>query len=83
MQFQADLIGVPVSRPEVTETTALGAAYLAGLAAGVWKDPAEIARQREIERVFEPRMPRDQAAALRARWTKALERAQGLGALRS
>jgi glycerol kinase len=77
LQLQADLMGVPVSRPKVTETTALGAAYLAGLAAGVWKDPAEIARQREIDRVFEPRMPSDQANALRGRWAKALDRSRG------
>jgi glycerol kinase len=77
LQLQADLMGVAVSRPKVTETTALGAAYLAGLAAGVWKDPAEIARQREIDRVFEPRMPRDQASALRARWANALDRSRG------
>jgi glycerol kinase len=73
----SDLMGVAVSRPKVTETTALGAAYLAGLAAGVWKDPAEIARQREIDRVFEPRMPRDTVASLRARWANALERSRG------
>jgi glycerol kinase len=76
LQFQADLLGVPVARPEVTETTALGAAYLAGLAARVWKDTAEIARQRKVERVFEPRISRDQAKALRARWSKALDRAR-------
>ena len=77
LQFQADLMGVAVSRPKVTETTALGAAYLAGLATGVWKDTAEIARQREIDRVFEPTMARDKAAALRSRWTKALDRSRG------
>jgi glycerol kinase len=77
LQFQADLMGVAVSRPKVTETTALGAAYLAGLAAGVWKDPTEIAHQRKIDRVFEPRMPRDTAASLRSRWAKALERSRG------
>ena len=76
LQFQADLMGVPVARPVVTETTALGAAYLAGLAARVWKDTDEIARQREVERVFEPRISRDQAKALRARWAKALDRAR-------
>jgi glycerol kinase len=76
MQFQADLIGAPVVRPAVTETTALGAAYLAGLAAGVWKDLREIEGQRKIERRFEPQMSRDQATALRARWTRALERAK-------
>jgi len=77
LQFQADLMGVSVARPEVTETTALGAAYLAGLAAGVWKTPAEIARQRKVERVFEPKMKRDKATELRARWTKALDRSRG------
>jgi glycerol kinase len=77
LQFQADLMGVAVSRPEVTETTALGAAYLAGLATGVWKTLADLARQRKVERVFEPRMPREKAKELRARWTKALDRAKG------
>jgi len=77
LQFQADLMGVAVSRPKVTETTALGAAYLAGLAVGVWKDTAEIARQREVDRVFEPRMPRDTVASLRSRWANALERSRG------
>lgn len=76
LQFQADLMGVAVARPQVTETTALGAAYLAGLAARVFKDPAEIARQRKVDRVFEPRMSRDQATALRARWTRAVERSR-------
>jgi glycerol kinase len=76
LQFQADLMGVAVARPEVTETTALGAAYLAGLAARVWKDTAEIARQRKVDRVFEPRMSRDRAQALRARWARAVDRAR-------
>jgi glycerol kinase len=76
LQFQADLMGVPVARPEVTETTALGAAYLAGLAVRVWKNTGEIARQRKVERVFEPRISRDQAKTLRARWAKALDRAR-------
>src|SRR5207237_5891497 len=61
MQFQADLLGVPVVRPAVTETTALGAAYLGGLAVGYWKSPAEIESQRQIERRFEPQL--DQARA--------------------
>jgi glycerol kinase len=77
MQFQADLIGVPVVRPEVTETTALGAAYLAGLAVGFWKTTDEIASQWRVERRFEPKMPADKARGLRARWTRALERAKG------
>jgi glycerol kinase len=77
MQFQADLLGVPVARPAVTETTALGAAYLAGLAVGVWKSPAELAGQYRVERRFEPRMDRGRAKALRAQWTRAVERAKG------
>jgi glycerol kinase len=76
MQFQADLLGVPVVRPEVTETTALGAAYLAGLAVGFWRSPQEIADQWRVERRFEPHMPQTQAQALRARWQAALERAK-------
>jgi glycerol kinase len=77
MQFQADLIGVPVVRPEVTETTALGAAYLAGLGTGFWKSVDEIRGQWRVARRFEPTMPAAQAAALRGRWTEALERAKG------
>ena len=63
MQFQADLLGVPVVRPQVTETTALGAAYLAGLAVGFWKSTDEIAGQWRVERRFEPKMPADRAAS--------------------
>ena len=58
MQFQADLLGVPVVRPAVTETTALGAAYLAGLAVGFWRSADEIAGQWRVDRRFEPAMPR-------------------------
>jgi glycerol kinase len=76
MQFQADILGVPVVRPSVVETTALGAAYLAGLAVGFWKSPASIASQWQMEKVFEPAMPRSRAMALRARWGEALERAK-------
>jgi glycerol kinase len=76
MQFQADLLGVPVVRPVVTETTALGAAYLAGLAAGFWKNPEEIAAHQLIDRRFEPRLPGPKARALRERWAGALERAK-------
>jgi glycerol kinase len=75
MQFQADVLGVPVVRPEVTETTALGAAYLAGLAVGYWSGAAEIDRQWRAERVFEPAISRDEAAALIGEWRKALGRA--------
>ena len=76
MQFQADLLGIPVVRPAVTETTALGAAYLAGLAVGFWKSPEEIARHWRVERRFEPRMAAGRAAALRERWNRAVERAK-------
>ena len=77
MQFQADLIGAPVVRPQVTETTALGAAYLAGLAAGFWKSEEEIASQWRVDRRFEPAMPAQRVRELRGRWTQALERAKG------
>ncbi len=75
LQLQSDLLGVPIVRPAVTETTALGAAYLAGLAAGVWHDRGEITAG--VERRFEPAMSRDEAAAKRARWAQAVERAKG------
>ena len=77
LQMQADLLGVPVVRPAVTETTALGAAYLAGLAVGFWASPAEISRQWRVERRFEPSMPRPEAEALRVRWQEAVRRAKG------
>ncbi len=77
MQFQADLLGVPVVRPAVTETTALGAAYLAGIAAGFWKNTADVAAQWKVDRRFEPRMARGEAAALQSRWKAALERCKG------
>jgi glycerol kinase len=76
MQFQADLLGVPVVRPQVTETTALGAAYLAGLAVGFWDSREEIAAQWASERRFEPVMGADQRAALLAQWARAVERAK-------
>ena len=77
MQFQADLLGVPVVRPKVLETTALGAGYLAGLAVGYWRDAADVAANWQVDRVFEPAMSRDRAAALRADWDKAVARAKG------
>jgi glycerol kinase len=77
MQFQADVLGVPVVRPKVHETTALGAAYLAGLAVGYWTGDAEIDRQWQAERVFEPAMSTDRAQALMSRWRRAVERAKG------
>ena len=72
MQFQADLLGIPVLRPEVIETTALGAAYLAGLSAGIYQSPQELAQHWRVERRFEPQMSRDQALAQMAHWEKAV-----------
>ena len=77
MQFQADLLGVPVVRPAVTETTALGAAYLAGLAVGFWSSPGEIAGQWQVGRRFEPSMPRSDADRMRTRWREAVNRSLG------
>jgi glycerol kinase len=74
MQFQADILGVPVQRPRVAETTALGAAYLAGIATGFWSGPQEVARQWAVDRTFEPRMSADQRDTLYAGWKRAVER---------
>ncbi|MEP7182322.1 MAG: glycerol kinase GlpK [Betaproteobacteria bacterium] len=76
MQFQADILGVPVVRPKVLETTALGAGYLAGLAVGYWQDAADVAANWRIDRRFEPAMPRARAAELRESWNKAVGRAK-------
>ncbi len=76
MQFQADLLQVPVVRPKVIETTALGAAYLAGLATGFWRDRADVSRAWQVDRIFEPQMSADQAAHRRDRWNLALSRAR-------
>jgi glycerol kinase len=76
MQFQADLLGVPVVRPKVTETTALGAAYLAGLSVGFWNSTSEVAANWKVDRRFEPAMPRDEAAARMRRWSRAVERSR-------
>jgi glycerol kinase len=76
MQFQADLLRVPVVRPKVTETTALGAAYLAGLAVGYWKDQQDLQAHAGIERTFEPRLPEAETSHRRSRWTEALKRAR-------
>jgi glycerol kinase len=72
MQFQADLLGIPVLRPAVVETTALGAAYLAGLSSGIYLSTSELSRQWRVERCFEPSMSRDQAQTLMAQWEKAV-----------
>ena len=76
MQFQADILQVPVVRPKVIETTALGAAYLAGLATGFWKDRAEVSRSWQVDRTFEPQLSADEAAYRRGRWNQALSRAR-------
>ncbi len=76
MQMQADLLGVPVVRPAITETTALGAAYLAGLGVGYWRSVDDVTGQWRADRRFEPRLAPDQARALRQRWSAAVERAK-------
>jgi glycerol kinase len=73
MQFQADLLGIPVLRPAVTETTALGAAYLAGLATGVYRGTDELSALWHAERRFEPAMSRQHAAELMTRWEHAVQ----------
>jgi glycerol kinase len=76
MQFQADLLGVPVLRPRVTETTALGAAYLAGLATGFWSGPEELRAQRQNDDRFEPKLDANEVAERRGRWKEAVERSR-------
>jgi glycerol kinase len=73
MQFQSDLLDVTVERPEINETTALGAAYLAGLAVGFWEDRQEIANQWKVEREFEPSMKEEKSKKLYKGWQKAVE----------
>ncbi|NDZ16817.1 glycerol kinase [Variovorax sp. WS11] len=75
MQFQADLLGIPVVRPEVIETTALGAAYLAGLSTGVYRDTGELSKQWRVERRFLPTLSREKAEEKMARWELAVRRA--------
>ena len=77
MQFQADLLGVPVVRPQVTETTAMGAAYLAGLAGGFWENPVVLSSKRRGDVRFEPRMDANERAERRGMWQRAVERAKG------
>ncbi|HEU0003302.1 MAG TPA: FGGY-family carbohydrate kinase, partial [Ktedonobacteraceae bacterium] len=76
MQFQADILGVVVQRPKVAETTALGAAYLAGIAVGFWGSAQEVAEQWAIDRTFEPQMSKDQRDSLYAGWKRAVERSK-------
>ncbi len=75
MQFQSDILRKPIDRPKMVETTAFGAAFLAGLAVGVWNDMSDIAGIRESDRVFTPQMDEDEAAALHHKWLRAVERA--------
>jgi glycerol kinase len=74
MQIQADLLGVPVVRPKVTETTALGAAYLAGLGVGFWSSPQELAGLWQVDQIFEPRLKREVAEARLHEWSRAVSR---------
>ncbi len=76
MQFQADVLGVAVVRPQVTETTALGAAYLAGLGVGFWKSLEEIGAQWKVERKFEPNMSNEEREAKLEQWRKGVERSR-------
>ena len=77
MQFQADMLGIPVARPIVRETTALGAAFLAGLAAGFWRDAAELDAGWALDRRFEPHMSADERDARYRRWQQAVQLARG------
>ncbi|HEX7364611.1 MAG TPA: glycerol kinase GlpK [Dehalococcoidia bacterium] len=77
MQFQADILGIPIQPAAIAETTSLGAAYLAGLAVGMWKDTDQLARMWKPARTFEPKMPADQRETLYAGWKRAVERARG------
>jgi glycerol kinase len=77
MQMQADMTGISVNRPKTVETTALGCAYLAGLAVGVWKSKDEIEKIREVDRIFTPKMEKEQRDRLYAGWKRAVERAKG------
>ncbi len=76
MQFQADLIGLPVEVPEIAETTAQGAAHLAGLAVGFWDNQLELSEQHKLSARYEPQITREEADKLYARWQRAMERAR-------
>ena len=76
MQFQADILRCPIDRPAMVETTALGAAFLAGLHAGVWENLTDIVRIRESAAIFRPKMEAEQARKYCERWHKAVERAR-------
>lgn len=76
MQFQSDILGTPVVRPKIVETTALGAAYLAGLATGFWKSIDELKEQWNLDRKFSPNIPDDKASIIKAKWDSAVNRAK-------
>ena len=76
MQFQADLMGAPVIRPKVTELTALGAAFLAGIAIGFWKNKEEAAASWQKDKTFTPTMPAEKVQILCRKWEKAIDCAQ-------
>lgn len=77
MQFQSDILGVTVQRPTLAETTALGAAYLAGIAVGVWEDTSAVEQRWQLEREFTPNMPTDEREQRYSRWQEAVKRSQG------
>jgi len=77
MQFQADILGIPIQLAAIAETTSLGAAYLAGLAVGLWRDTAQLARMWQAAETYEPKMSVDQRETLYAGWKRAVERARG------
>jgi len=79
MQFQADILGIPIQRAAVAETTGLGAAYLAGLAVGMWRDTSEIARKWRAADIYEPQMDTDKRETLYNRWKRAVECARTWG----
>src|SRR5438477_10226446 len=76
-QFQADLLGIPVRRPKQTETTALGAAFLAGLGAGVWSSDRELEQLWQLDRTFQPGLQKERADGLQAAWRRAVDRGRG------
>ena len=77
LQFQSDILGVPIQRTAVADITALGAAYLAGLAVGLWKDTDELSKMWRAAETFEPNMSADERETLYAGWKRAVERARG------
>ena len=77
MQLQADILGIPIQRAQIAETTALGAAYLAGLAAGLWRDTSDIEKLWRSSANYEPLMSTEQREVLYANWKRAVERARG------